>query len=438
MRGRTARELTDDIERRVVDGLLAPGDRLPSVRQLADDLDLAPNTVASAYRMLGDRGVVVGRGRRGTFIAERPPLVLADRPATPVPRGVRDLASGNPDPALLPPLRDALAAAAAGPGARYGDDPVDAGLAALALDGFRDDGVAAERVAVVGGALDGIERVLSARLRPGDAVLVEDPGYSAVVDLVGALGLRPVAVPVDDDGLDPGRFEALAGSAAALVHTPRAQNPTGAALSAERREVLRGVLDRHPDLLVVEDDHASWVAGAPFVGLAEPGRRSWAVVRSVAKALGPDLRLAMLAADRTTIDRVEGRQRLGTGWVPHVLQRAVATLLRDDDVLALLRQASVTYAARRAAVTGALAGRAIGAHGRSGFNVWVPVRAEQPVVEAMAARGWAIAAGERYRMVAPPAIRVCVAALDLAEGARCAAHLVEVLDPGGPTRSRAG
>jgi DNA-binding transcriptional regulator YhcF (GntR family) len=75
MRGRTARELTDDIERRIVDGVLAPGERLPSVRRLADDLDLAPNTVASAYRLLGDRGVVVGRGRRGTFVVDLRPAL---------------------------------------------------------------------------------------------------------------------------------------------------------------------------------------------------------------------------------------------------------------------------------------------------------------------------------------------------------------------------
>lgn len=438
MRGRTARELTDDIERRVVDGVLAPGERLPSVRQLADDLDLAPNTVASAYRLLGDRGVVVGRGRRGTFVVDRPPLVLADRPTVAVPSGMVDLSSGNPDPAFLPPLGDALAAAAAGPGARYGDDPVEPRLAAIARDGLRADGIAAERIAIVGGALDGIERVLVARLRPGDAVLVEDPGYSAVVDLVGALGLRPVALRVDDDGVDPDRLQALAPSAAALVHTPRGQNPTGASLGEERGHVLRAVLERHPDLLVVEDDHASWVAGTPFVSLVGPERRSWAVVRSVAKALGPDLRLAFLAGDRTTVDRVEGRQRVGTGWVPHILQRAVAGLLDDPDVAALLARASVTYAARRAAVTGALAGRGIEAHGRSGFNVWLPVRAEQPVVAAMAERGWAISAGERYRMTAPPAVRVCVAALDLADGSRVAAHLVELLTPGGPSRSRAG
>src|SRR5215467_6397764 len=102
--------------------------------------------------------------------------------------------------------------------------------------------------------------------------------------------------------------------------------------------------------------------------------------------LGPDLRLALLAGDPTTVARVEGRQRLGTGWVSHVLQEMVATLWRDPGTLRLLGRATAEYTARREALLGALAADGLRAHGRSGLNVWLPVAEESGTVQGLLAR----------------------------------------------------
>jgi DNA-binding transcriptional regulator YhcF (GntR family) len=67
------------IEGRIHRGSIGPGARLPTIRALADQLDLAPNTVAKAYRRLEEDGLIEGRGRRGTFVAERLPPPLPDR-----------------------------------------------------------------------------------------------------------------------------------------------------------------------------------------------------------------------------------------------------------------------------------------------------------------------------------------------------------------------
>src|SRR6478735_1421784 len=104
--GSSATEIASSIERAVASGALAPGARLPAVRVLAASLAVSPTTVAAALAELRRRGVVVSRPRSGTRVSERPPV----RPArgASVAAGTRDLALGNPDPALLPDLAAAL------------------------------------------------------------------------------------------------------------------------------------------------------------------------------------------------------------------------------------------------------------------------------------------------------------------------------------------
>jgi DNA-binding transcriptional MocR family regulator len=350
------------------------------------------------------------------------------------PPGVRDLTQGGPDPALLPPLEAALARLDRHPHL-YGEDPVLPELAALATAQLEADGVPVAGLAVVGGALDGVERTLQAHLRPGDRVAVEDPGFPPAIDLVRALGLRPEPVPVDDDGpLPDGLAGALAAGCRAFVTTLRAQNPTGAVAGPARLDELRRVLDAHPEVLVVEDDHAGPVAGAPGVTLAGGDRPAWAHVRSVSKWLGPDLRLAVLTGDPGTVARVQGRQLVGTGWVSHLLQGLAVTMWSAPGAADLLERGRRTYRIRREALAGTLTARGIEAHGRSGMNVWVPVTDEGTVSRRLLEAGWAVLPGERFRLRSRPAIRVTVSALEVADAAALAGDLEAAMAPRRRTR----
>lgn len=423
IQGDSSVKIAGSIEQAISTGRVTAGELLPPVRTVASALRVSPATVAAAYRLLRDRGVVIADGRRGTRIREAPPIVAP--PAVPMADGVRDLATGNPDPALLPPLRGIRLEPVL-----YGDALIDVRLLKIARAQFEADGVPGDAVAVVSGALDGIERVFREHLRPGDRVIVEDPCFTGVSDLLASLALTPVPVPVDDDGLlfDDLR-RALARPAAAMIVTPRAQNPTGAVFSVKRARQIRSLLHQHPDLLLIEDDHAGVIAGAPYNTLVSRTQRRWAVVRSVSKSLGPDLRLALVAADPLTTARLEGRQTLGIRWVSHILQRIVATLLGDRMVLRHLLRAAETYNERRNALITALAGHDIDAWGASGLNVWIPVSDESSVVAGLLDRGWAVGAGQRYRIDTPPAIRVTVATLGREEAVRFAKELAALLAP---------
>jgi DNA-binding transcriptional MocR family regulator len=410
--GAGAESIAANVEEAISAGTLAPGDALPPVRGLAAQLGVNANTAAAAYRLLRDRGAVETAGRRGTRVRHRPATTPRSLLGLDVPAGVRDLSTGNPDPALLP----IAAAAQASPAARlpvlYGEPAMLPELVDFTHAALTADGVPADHLAVTSGALDGIERALIAHLRPGDRVAVEDPGWANLLDLLAALGLSAEPVRVDEDGpLVADMARALGRGVRALVVTNRAQNPTGAALSADRADALRNLLAaRADDLLLVEDDHCAGISGASLHTLT--GSTShWAFVRSVSKAYGPDLRVAVIAGDHRTVERVHGRLRLGPGWVSHLLQDLAVCLWSDDAATRLVHAAEERYTGNRTRLRAALAERGVTAYGRSGLNVWVPVPDETVAITRLLNAGWAAAPGTRFRVRTPPGMRITVAGL---------------------------
>jgi DNA-binding transcriptional MocR family regulator len=422
LQGSTAKEISASVEAGVRSGQLAPGEQLPPVRELADQLGVSPTTVAAAYGDLRRRGITAGAGRAGTRVRGAPPV--SSRGSLTVPAGTRDLITGGPDPELLPelPARPARRAAR-----MYAQAPVAPRLRRLAAEQLAADGIDATSLMITGGALDGIERVLATWLTPSDRIIVEDPGHAVTFDLVAAMGYTAVPVPVDDLGIRPGELaDALARGAGAVIMTPRAQAATGAAWDADRAAEIGAVLRRFPSVGVIEDDHAGPVAGVPAYSVSA-GSRQWVTIRSVSKSLGPDLRLAVLAGDEATVARVAGRQALGTGWVSYQLQELVADLWADPSVIRALRTAAQVYARRGEALRSALLEHGIAASGRSGFTCWVRVRDEDGVASSLAEAGWAVAPGQRFRVAAPPGVRISFATLGADDAASFAGDFARAL-----------
>jgi DNA-binding transcriptional MocR family regulator len=417
IQGTGAEAIAADIEEAISAGALAPGAELPPIRELAGQLGVNANTVAAAYRLLRERGAIETAGRRGTRVRDRPATTPRSLRGLAVPHGVRDLSTGNPDPALLPIGATQLPRTGSRRRAPllYGEPAVSPELAEHARASLTADGVSAEHLAVTAGALDGIERVLTAHLRPGDRVAVEDPGWANLLDLLAALGLSVEPMRVDDDGpLAANVARALRRGVRAIVVTTRAQNPTGAAVSAARATELRALLADHGDVLLIEDDHCAGIAGVPLHALAGTTQH-WAFVRSASKAYGPDLRLALLAGDHRTVERVHGRLRLGAGWVSYLLQDLAVSLWRDKAATRLVHEAEAVYTRNRTLLHAALADRGVTSHGRSGLNVWVPLPDETVAITRLLSAGWAAAPGTRFRIGTPPGMRITVSSLDVTE-----------------------
>jgi DNA-binding transcriptional MocR family regulator len=414
--GSTAASISASIEAGIRGGDFQTGAALPSVRVLAGALHVSPATVAKAYQELRNRGVLETIGRQTTRVRARP-AVATPRSVLrlPVSPGLTDLSSGDPDLRLLPRLGPHLRTVAGQLGSPLGygapgalPEFVEVARARLAADGVPVDDAA---ITVTAGTLDAIERLLTAHLRPGDAVAVEDPGWANLLDLLAALGLIAVPVEVDDAGPVPEQLAtALAKGVRAVVITARAQNPLGASIDAERAAALRLILAEHAEVLLIEDDHAAELAGVPLHPLSG-ATKAWSFVRSASKPYGPDLRIAVLAGDEATIARVVGRMRIGAGWVSTVMQRLLLVLWQQQSVTTAIASAAVSYDRRRLALRDALLERGLQAHGTTGINIWVRVPDETSAVGALRDNGYAVAPGSLFRIGSPPGVRLTVSAL---------------------------
>lgn len=401
--GTTAAEIADSIRALVASSTLEPGASLPPARALAAELSVNRNTVVAAYRQLAMAGIVLSRGRAGTVVQRRPRVAQEGFAPGSV---LRDIGTGNPDPTRIPDIAQVLPRITGRP-VLYGEPVIDEDLEHWAR-AWMQDAVSADRafdLTVTGGASDAIERLLMQTLSRDDAVALEDPCFLPSVNTVRLNGYRAVPVPVDEQGMTvAGLRAALEAGARAVVCTPRAQNPTGASLTAERASALREVLAAHPYVLVIEDDHFSRLSRLPYHSLVGPDHRRWALVRSVSKFLGPDMCLAVTASDPETAERLALRLSPGTTWVSHLLQRLALALLTDPTAGALVDEAAAHYAARNAAFA-----RAAGAHGiditvGDGLNVWVPVGADaRAVAEQLMRRGWLARTGDDFALHDPAA-----------------------------------
>ncbi len=354
-----AQRMADLIQR----GALSPGVRLPSVREGARLHGVSPSTVVAAYDQLQAQGLVEARRQRGFFVREpqaaqraAPPAaggaasgvlpaapLVAPVDATALIRGMfqRGSAPSGPGMGTLPEawLDEALldralrrTLAQAGGSLRYGnpagDDTLRQALSRR-LGGDLGINAPASQIVTTLGATHALDVVARTLLQPGDAVLVDEPGWAVEFARLTRMGMRLLPVSRSGDGPD------LAVMAQLLAeHRPRLyvtvsvlHNPTGHTLSlAQAHQVLK-LAEAH-DLTIVEDDTYAWLAPAHAPRLAAlDGLQRTVYVSGFSKILAPNWRVGYLAAAPALAERLIDTKLLGTLTTPALLERAVAWCL---------------------------------------------------------------------------------------------------------------
>ena len=360
-----AEQLADRYAQRIRDRLLAPGSRLPSVRLCATQQGVSPSTVVAAYDRLLALGLVEAQRNRGFFVRERPAprrrssAPVAASPAEPVPVPVdataliramfHNRAEGpQPGTGVFPPdwLETPFLATAVrrvtGPAAlrsvslQYGEPAGDAGLRrALSgkLAGLNIQAAPAQIITTVGAsqALDIVSRTL---LRPGDPVMVEEPGWAVEFARLSAMGMRILPVPRGPEGPD---LAVMARYCEAyhprlFVSVSVLHNPTGYSLtpgSAHRVLQLAAAHDFH----IVEDDTYSHLAPDQAVRLCALDELQRTIyVSGFAKILAPGWRVGYLAAPEALAPRLLDTKLISTLSSPPLLEQAVAWCIEQGQL----------------------------------------------------------------------------------------------------------
>ena len=381
-------QLTRRFAEHIGQRLLAPGARLPSVRECAHHHAVSPHTVVAAYDLLQAQGLVEARSQRGFFVRERDPRtaggaragVAAASPVRPLPnsataliRGMFQAPGGRSMPGLgtLPAewldaamLTAAMRRANAGGQAaavalHYGDPAGELRLREALATKIADFGVVASpaQIATTIGATHALDIVTRTLLRAGDSVLVDEPGWSVEYARLAALGMRVLPVPRGESGPDVAAMRRLieaqkpAARPRLYITVSVLHNPTGASLSLQSaHRVLQLATEFH--LHIVEDDTYAHLAPAHAPRLAALDALERTIyVSGFSKILTPNWRVGFLAAPAALIDRFVDTKLLTTLTTPSGSELAMAHCLEQGWLRRHAERVRVRLAAARERTT---------------------------------------------------------------------------------------
>ena len=428
-------QLAAQFAERIRQRLLAPGARLPSVRDCARRYAVSPHTVVAAYDLLLAQGLVEARRQRGFFVREQREAprrarqhsgaVSAPVDATALIRGMFQGRHDRPAPGLgtlpadwldLPLLHSALrrALSQADPVAalQYGQPAGDQRLREALAVKLADYGVRAEAAQIITatGATHALDIISRRLLAPGDAVLVDEPAWAVEYARLTQLGVRLLPVPRTLEGPDLEVMTALV-----QAHRPRMyvtvsvlHNPTGTSLSLARAHQVLKLAETH-DFWVVEDDTYAHLAPAhlPRMAALDALQRTL-YVSGFSKILSPGWRVGYMAVPESLVRPLVDTKLLATLGTPAVLEQAMALCLEQG---ALRRHAERVVAkldaARHRSVQLAQQHGCVFLTPPAGLFGWVDTGVDtEALAQLMHDDGWLLAPGHLFHARHQPGTRM--------------------------------
>lgn len=392
-------------------GVLPVGTRLPSIRDLAYELEISPATLSEAWADLRRHKVITGRGRNGTWVSGDRFVAKPERFASAGNYGPNalDLTLAVPDPSLLPPLAQALTNAATVEKlndyerVRIIPELHEAALARWAYE--------PEAFLVTNGGYNAVYTAIRALVSPGSAVAIENPTAMRLLDILEDFGVKIIPVLCDEHGPTPQSLHAaLQQRPTAFLFQPRLHSVTGQTVSPDRLAELGDILDG-TETLIIEDDGLGDIAGIPTQSLGGRFPERTIHIVSYSKTLGPDLRLAVLSSSASIVEQIQSYRAFSAGWTSRVLQSATAWLLREPHSFDMVAKARAIYQQRRDGLADALNCRGVPVSAGSGLCLWLPVASEGFATVTLAARNIAINPGRKFSLLPGDYIRVATSML---------------------------
>lgn len=439
-------QLADQIAEAIESGRLAPGDRLPAMRELSAGLSCAVVTVSQAYELLAARGRAVSRIGKGTFVAEpadrdRPfarrwePEVgrfsraqrlegVMEQLTRATAPGAISLATGHPAPETFP-LQDFGRAFQRTllddpPEAmQYRSSTGDPELCEVLASTLRSRGCDADAadIIVCSGAQQAADIVATVLLEERSVVASESPTYSGTLGVFDARGVTYVEVRSDADGVRPDDVERVFAEhrPRLLYLNPIAQNPTGVVLPQRRGKQIVALARRY-DVVILEDQ-TGWqlaydAAPRPLASYDTDGRV--VLMESLSKSIFPALRVGYLYAKGALAEAVEIAKVRADVFTSTLTQRALWRFASGPGYARHLRSARALYRERRDAFVERLCAVVPWAEVRppaAGVNVWLPLPpriSTQAAFDACAREGVLVMPAEPFypTRIGPPALRL--------------------------------
>jgi GntR family transcriptional regulator / MocR family aminotransferase len=364
------RQIYAGIRRAILDGLLRPGQQVPSTRALAVELGVSRLPVLTAYDQLLHEGYLEARTGSGTYVSrELPGDLRATRRVARSPRP-RDYGGLGPFRMSLPALDQYPHALWARLVARHAhalthaqmaySDP--AGLVPLReaiaehVRTVRAVRCEAEHVLIVSGSQAALRLVAAVLLPAGSRVALEEPCYPGARSALGSTGAERLPVPVDSEGLSVAALRRRSTAVRAVYVTPAHQYPLGVSMTAPRRFALLEWAARN-DSWVIEDDYDSEYryVSRPLGSLQGMDAQQRVIyIGTFSKVLFPALRIGYLVLPPSLWDRFVDARTSFDLFSSTLYQLVLAEFLRDGHFTRHLRRMSAVYRERRDALLSGL------------------------------------------------------------------------------------